>query len=100
MTERLIEIGGLRIHLKPDEDPVTLLQSLMRHVSNQEVADILGISERTVRRWKQAGRLPRKGHARLKLADLIAYLTENGRGRSLPGRRRRNAPGPEASGGE
>jgi excisionase family DNA binding protein len=64
--------------LNADEDPVTVLRSLMRHVSNQEIADMLGISERTVRRWKHEGRLPRREHARLKLADLIAHLVRNG----------------------
>lgn len=75
MAERLIEVGKLRIHLQEDEDAVSLLQSLMRHVSNQEIADILGVSERTVRRWKDQGRLPRREHARLKLADLIEHLS-------------------------
>ena len=74
MAERFIEVGKLRIHLTEDEDAVTLLQSLMRHVSNQKIATILGISERTVRRWKRKGRLPQRGHARLKLADLIEHL--------------------------
>ena len=76
MTERSIEIGGLRIQLTTDEDPVSLVQSLMRHVSNQEVADILGVSERTVRRWKRTGRLPQQEHTRLKLVDVIAHLTQ------------------------
>jgi hypothetical protein len=74
VAERLIELGGVRIHLGVDEDAVSLLRSLMRHVSNQEIADMLGISERTVRRWKRQGRLPRRGHARLKLADLIEHF--------------------------
>ena len=38
MAERFIEVGKLRIHLTEDEDAVTLLQSLMRHVSNQKIA--------------------------------------------------------------
>ena len=75
MAERLIELGNLRIHLKEEEDTVSLLQSLMRHVSNQEIADMLGISERTVRRWKREGRLPSRGNARLKLADVLEHLT-------------------------
>ncbi|MEE8554942.1 MAG: helix-turn-helix domain-containing protein [bacterium] len=82
MAERLIELGNLRIHLKEDEDTVSLLQSLMRHVSNQEIADMLGISERTVRRWKREGRLPSRGSARLKLVDVLEHLT----GDTAPGR--------------
>ena len=74
VAERLIELGSVRIHLDANEDALELLRSLMRHVSNQEIADMLGISERTVRRWKHEGRLPRQGHARLKLADLIEHL--------------------------
>lgn len=86
MAERLIELGNLRIHLKEDEDTVSLLQSLMRHVSNQEVADMLGISERTVRRWKREGRLPSRGSARLKLVDVLEHLTgDNAPGRAAEG---------------
>lgn len=94
MTERLIEIGGLRIHLTTNDDPVSLMQSLMRHVSNQEVADMLGISERTVRRWKKEGRLPRHGHARLKLADLIEHLSKAAGGAPKRARKRKQAPMP------
>ena len=74
MAERIIEMGGLKIHLTADEDAVSLVQALMRHLSNQEVADVLGVSERTVRRWKREGRLPDRGNARLRLADLVEHL--------------------------
>jgi phage terminase Nu1 subunit (DNA packaging protein) len=77
VAERLIEVGAVRIHLHEDEDAVALLRSLMRHVSNQEIADIVAVSERTVRRWKKEGRLPRRRHARLKLADLIEHLSRS-----------------------
>lgn len=82
---RMIELGGLRIHLRADDDPVTVLQSLVRHLSNQEVADILGVSERTVRRWKRQGRLPDRGQARLKLADLLLALAPAGGGPAADG---------------
>ena len=75
VAERLIEVGKLRIHLQEDDDAVSLLQSLMRHVSNQEIATMLAVSERTVRRWMRAGHLPQRQHARLKLSDLIEYLS-------------------------
>jgi len=75
VAERSIEVGNLRIRLQEDDDAVSLLQSLMRHVSNQEIATMLAVSERTVRRWMRDGRLPRRQHARLKLADLIEYLS-------------------------
>jgi hypothetical protein len=85
VAERWIELGELRIHLREDEEAVTLLQSLMRHVSNQEIATMLGISERTVRRWKRAGQLPRPEHARLKLADLLGHLSRSLAGSGTPG---------------
>lgn len=97
MAERSIELGNLRIRLAEEDDAVSMLQSLMRYISNQEIADMLGISERTVRRWKREGRLPTGGKTRLKLADLIPYLTgsphttngragarKNGKGRPAP----------------
>ena len=74
---RTIELGHLRIHLDEDEETVTVLQSLARHLSNQETAEILGVSERTVRRWKRKGRLPCGENTRLSFADLLVTLTRN-----------------------
>ena len=79
MAERTIELGGLRIHLNADEDAVSMVQALMRYLSNQEVADVLGISERTVRRWIKQGALiaHRFGHQwRVSEPDLALFLRE------------------------
>ena len=89
VAERLIEVGKLRIHLQEDDDAVSLLQSLMRHVSNQEIATMLAVSERTVRRWMREGHLPQRQHARLKLSDLIEYLSREPEPAPRSKRRRR-----------
>ena len=68
---RMIELGPLRIHLGEGDDAIAMVQSLARRLSNQEAAEILGVSERTVRRWKRAGKLPGGDNSRLKLADLL-----------------------------
>lgn len=74
---RTIELGHLRIHLDEEEETVTVLQSLARYLSNQETAEILGVSERTVRRWKRKGRLRCGENMRLSFADLLLTLTRN-----------------------
>ena len=65
-----IQIGNITLVLEPGEDPTTMLQNLLRRLTNQELADFLGVSERTVRRWKMLGRLPGL-HARPALLELL-----------------------------
>ena len=57
-----------------EDEALTIIQGLLRHVNNKEVASMLGISERTVRRWKLAGRLPNKEHEQISLLELIMHL--------------------------
>lgn len=54
-----LELGGVRIYLdRPDETQAVLL--LLLKVTNQKnLAHLLGITPRTYRRWRQAGKLPR-----------------------------------------
>lgn len=82
---RTIEIGQVKIHLENDEDPAELLKTMFRPLSNKEMAGMIGISERSVLRWKSEGRLPTKPKGQVNLIDLLRYLggesqaaTENG----------------------
>ena len=71
---RTIEVGAVKIHLQENEEAMAMLESLLRPLSNKEVAAMIGISERTVMRWKQAGRLPSRGSGQVFMVDLIRHL--------------------------
>ena len=74
---RAIEVGAVKIHLGENEEPMPVLQSLMRPLNNKEIAAMIGISERTVVRWKQKGRLPARGNGQVFMLDMLRHLTEN-----------------------
>jgi len=83
---RIIEVGSVKIHLQEGEEAVSMLEALLRPLSNKEVAAIIGISERTVMRWKQAGRLPARESGQVFMVDLIRHLAPEGvTGRELAG---------------
>ena len=71
---RTIEIGEVKIHLEKNEEAVDMLQALLRPLSNKEVAAMIGISERTVVRWKQTGLLPARETGQLLLVDLVRHM--------------------------
>jgi len=71
---RMIEVGAVKIHLEEDEEAVALLESLLRPLNNKEVAAMIGISERTVMRWKRNGRLPTRHKGQIFVLDLIRHL--------------------------
>lgn len=71
---RTIEVGAVKIHLEENEEAVALLESLLRPLNNKEVAAMIGISERTVMRWKRSGRLPTRNKGQIFVLDLIRHL--------------------------
>lgn len=71
---RMIEVGAVKFHLEEDEEAVKLLESLLRPLNNKEVAAMIGISERTVMRWKRLGRLPSRDTGQIFVLDLIRHL--------------------------
>ena len=84
ITMRTIEVGAVKIHLEEDEETVVLLEKLLRPLSNKEVAAMIGISERTVMRWKRAGRLPSRDGGQVFMMDLIRHVApENSAGTNL-----------------
>ena len=75
MSTRMIEVGAVKIHLQEDEEAVVLLEKLLRPMSNKEVAAMIGVSERTVMRWKRAGRLPSRDNGQVFMVDLIRHVS-------------------------
>lgn len=69
-----LELGGIRLVVESEAEMVEVLTAMLRHLTNKEVAGILGVSERTVRRWKEEGRLPDRGNEQVTLAELVAHL--------------------------
>lgn len=71
---RTIEVGAVKIHLNEDEEAVGMLEKLLRPLSNKEVAAMIGVSERTVMRWKRMGRLPSRDSGQVFMVDLIRHV--------------------------
>ena len=71
---RMIEVGAVKIHLDENEEVVPLLQALLRPLNNKEIATVVGISERTVLRWKKEGRLPCRLKGQVLLVDLLRHM--------------------------
>ncbi len=67
-----LEIGPLRITLEPGEEPAAVLSSLLRRLSNKELSHAIGVSDKTVQRWKMEGRLPTRTGGHVLLVDLLA----------------------------
>ncbi len=75
---RIIEVGAVKIHLEQNEEAMALLESLLRPLNNKEVAAMIGVSERTVMRWKRCGRLPSRNKGQIFVLDLIRHLAPEG----------------------
>jgi len=73
-----IEVGAIKVHLEGHDEAMKFLTSLMRPLSNKEIAAMIGISERTVARWKINGRLPSRVNGQLYLVDLLKHLIPEG----------------------
>ena len=71
---RMIEVGAVKIHLDENEEVVSLLQALLRPLNNKEIATVVGISERTVLRWKKEGRLPSRQKGQVLMVDLLRHI--------------------------
>lgn len=85
-----IELGSVKLVLDSGEDVDEVLRRLLRHFTNKEIAALLGVSERTVRRWKEQGRLPSRGSGQITLLELLRFLGPTG----IPQARRRKAAAP------
>lgn len=72
----VMNLGPIQMEFGQEEEALTVLRGLLRHVNNKEVAHLLGISERTVRRWKLSGQLPNKEHEQVSLLELVSHLLQ------------------------
>lgn len=93
-----LELGALRIELEAGDDVEAFFRSLFRHFNNMELSEILGVSPKTVTRWKRDGRLPAGSGKGLAMVELLAAVGSPG---EKPGHGRdalaREKPGPMAS---
>lgn len=55
-----LQLGTLTVQVERQEEATEFLRGLFRHLNNKEVAELLGVTDKTVRRWQQTGRLPRR----------------------------------------
>lgn len=70
-----LELGTLTVEVERQEDATDFLRGLFRHLNNKEVAHLLGVTDKTVRRWQRAGRLPGGNGGQLTLLDLLQHTS-------------------------
>ena len=70
----VFHVGPCRLEFDSGETALVVIEGLMRHLNNKELGGLLGISERTVRRWKCSGRLPNKDNEQVSLLELLLHL--------------------------
>lgn len=69
-----LELGALRIELEEGDDVEAFFRSLFRHFNNTELSEILGVSPKTVTRWKRDGRLPGGPGKGLTMFELLGAI--------------------------
>ena len=67
-------VGAVTVEVEHPDAADAFLRSLFRHLTNQEVADLLGVTDKTVRRWQRSGRLPHRPGGQTLLLDLVTHL--------------------------
>ena len=73
-----LELGALRIELEAGDDVEAFFRSLFRHFNNMELSEILGVSPKTVTRWKRDGRLPTGSGKGLAMVELLGAVGSPG----------------------
>lgn len=101
-----LQVGAFAVECERHEDAEEFLRRLVRQLNNKEVAGLLGVTDKTVRRWRRAGRLPGEPGGQVSLLELLQYLgpqapdaAATAIARPLPARERANKP-PRAGGTE
>lgn len=69
-----VELGALKIELDEDDDVEAFFRGLFRHFNNMELSDMLGVSPKTVTRWKRDGRLPGGPGKGLTMLELLGAM--------------------------
>ena len=57
-----VELGPVRIYAKSAEGMQEVLEPLLQVASQKNLAEMLGVSTRTLYRWQRAGRVPTPGN--------------------------------------
>lgn len=82
-----LELGLVKLEVERQEDAAAFLRGLLRYLNNLELAAVLGVTDKTVRRWKREGRLPTREGGQIMLLDLLYHLAPPA-GPVRPSRRR------------
>lgn len=69
-----LELGALKIELEEGDDVEAFFRSLFRHFNNMELSEMLGVSPKTVTRWKRDGRLPGGPGKGLTMLELLSAV--------------------------
>jgi len=71
-----LELGALRLHVGGADEALRFAGGLLRHLNAGEVSDLLGVSEKAVRRWRKDGALPPlDGRHQTSLLELLAWTS-------------------------
>ena len=68
-----LELGALSVVIEDPDELKAFMRPLCHHMSQKETAEVLGISDRTLRRWRAERQLPLTGP--LTLMELLNALT-------------------------
>ena len=79
-----LELGALTLVVERQEDAAAFLRGLLRHLNNLELAELLGVTDKTVRRWKREGRLPRREGGQVMLLELLQHVQARAQPSSAP----------------
>ncbi len=69
-----LEVGAFTVEVEHQEDAAAFVCGLLRRLNNRDVGELLGVTDKTVRRWRREGRLPSEEGAQLTLLYLLHYL--------------------------
>jgi hypothetical protein len=69
-----LEVGALTLEVEHPAEAAPLLELLFRYFNNKELGELLGVTDKTVRRWKREGRLPAGEGGPVTLLQLLQYL--------------------------
>ena len=69
-----LELGAFTVEVERQEDAANFVCGLLRRLNNRDVGHLMGVTDKTVRRWRREGRLPSEEGAQLTLLNLLYYL--------------------------
>jgi 6-phosphogluconate dehydrogenase (decarboxylating) len=71
-TGYCVEVGAVRVYVDTIAEVHAVLEPLLQFSSQKKLAQLLGISTRTLHRWRHSGRLPPAGGGML--AEVVGRL--------------------------